>query len=157
MSYKIDIQHKNGIFISFFGVEVLRGEEFDQYLRDVIDVNIMFDRAGHTQVYHILVIESTRLDFEAMLRTLTITRQNKQIVALRNRLHSLSMIVSQSPVVTKFIETMLSNPDYGGRRLMLFPTVEAALAFIRFEQSQQRDAVDDSSTHQRDQTPNVSP
>ena len=139
MPYKIDIQHENGVFISFFGPDVLRGEEFDQYLRDVIDLNVMFDREGHTQVYHILVIESTQLDFESMMRALITIRQNKDMIALRNRLHSLSIIVTNSHVMAQFIEMMLSNPGYGGRHLAMFPTVEAALAFIHFEQSQPPD------------------
>src|SRR5829696_5386432 len=112
MAYKIEVQHESGIFISSFGAEILRGEEFDQYLRDLIDLNVMFDRQGRTQVYHILLLETTQFDFEGMLRALTLIRQNKEMIALRNRLHSLSMMVTTSPIMAQFIDTMLSNPAY---------------------------------------------
>jgi hypothetical protein len=141
MPYRIVVQHENGIFISYFGTEILRGEEFDQYLSDVVDLNVTFDRAGFTQIYHILVLESAQFDFETMLKALTTIRQNKHMSALRNRLQSLSMMVTTSPVMAQFIDTMLSNSIYGGRRMSAFSTLEAALAFIRFEKSLPPDAL----------------
>jgi hypothetical protein len=139
MTYKINVQHEDGIFISTFGPDTLRGEEFDQYLRDVIDLNMAFDRRGLKKVYHILVFESAKLDFEGMMRALTAIRQNKDMIDLRKRLQSLSMMVTNSPAMAQFIDTMLSNTTQSGRRMSVFPTVEAALAFIRFEQSQPLD------------------
>lgn len=135
MPYRIEVQRDNNLFISYFGPETLRGEEFDQYLRDVINLNLMFDRAGRTQIYHVLVLESARLDFEGMMRALTAIRQNKEMAEVRQRLKSLSIMVTTSPVMAKYVETMLSNSTANGRRMAVFPTVEAALAFIRFEQS----------------------
>lgn len=135
VTYKIEVQRENGLFISYFGPDTLRGEEFDQYLRDVIDLNVMFDREGRAQIYHVLVLDSARLDFEAMMRALTTIRQNKQMAELRARLKSLSIMVTTSPVMAQYIETMLSNSTAVGRRMGVFPTLDAALAFIRFEQS----------------------
>jgi hypothetical protein len=147
MSYKITVQHQDGIFISSFEPSNLRGELFDQYLDDIVNLNVRFDREGRTKVYHILVLESTQLDFEGMMRALSVIRQNKQMIALRNRLESLSMMVTATPTMAQFIETMMSNSGYGGRRMAVFPTLEAALAFIHFEQSQKPDTPrSDSST-----------
>ena len=145
MPYKITVQHENGIFISSFGVDTLRGEEFDQYLRDIIDLNVAFDRQGWTQIYHILLIDSPQLDFEGMMRALTSIRQNREIAELRQRLQSLSIMVTTSPVMSQFIEMMLPNASAGGRRMATFPTLEAALAYIRFEQSQQSNAPGEDS------------
>jgi hypothetical protein len=135
MPYRIEVQRENGLFISHFGPDTLRGEEFEQYLQDVVDLNIMFDREGRTQIYHVLALYSAQLDFEGMMRALTTIRQNKAMAELRTRLNSLSIMVTTSPVMAQYIETMLSNSKAGGRRMGVFPTVEAALAFIRFEQS----------------------
>lgn len=136
MSYTIDVQRENGIFISEFGPEMLRGDELDRYLQEIVDLNVMFDREGRTQVYHILHLETTDFNFSGMLQALSVIRQNKTMIELRNRLHSLSIIVTTSPAIAQFIDAMLSQANYGGRRLALFPTMETALEFIRFDQAQ---------------------
>lgn len=154
MSYKIDVQRENGVFISTFGSEMLRSDEFDRYLHDVVDVNLMFDSQGRTQIYHILLVEPNRIDFEGMMRAVNTIRQNKEMVELRKRLNSQTMIVTTSPVIVQFIETILANSS--GRRMGVFPTLETALAFIRFDQSQLPDTpppTSESSSPNADKSP----
>jgi len=136
MSYTIEVQREHGIFISEFTSDPLRGEEFDRYLQEIITLNVMFDQDGRTQVYHILSLNAPQFDFSGMLQALSVIRQNKTMVELRNRLHSMSIIVTTSPAVAQFIEAMLTQANYGGRRMAVFPTLETALEFVRFDQAQ---------------------
>jgi hypothetical protein len=144
MSYTIDVRREDGVFISRFSAQGLHGETFEQYIQAVIDLNIMFDQDGRTQVYHILMLGESQFqfDFATMFSSLSTIRQNKTMVELRNRLNSMAILVTSSSATTQFIETMLSNASYGGRRMTLFPTLDKALEFVRFDQTNPSDSTD---------------
>lgn len=141
MPFTIDVRRDEGVFISTLTPGLLRGGAFEQYFQEIIRINKQFVDDGQAQVYHVIVLSGVKPkpDFSSVLSLLSLIRQSKTMIELRKRLNTRTVLVTTSAVIVQFIETMLSNDHYGGRRTLVFPTLEKALDFIRFERAHAAD------------------
>jgi hypothetical protein len=129
-NYDIEVQREKHTIISRFTSVETSEEMIKDYLQDINTAIQTFQAERIDNIYHILVIASTSFRFGSTLQALTTVRRNTDLIDAYKSPDILTMIVSASRDAAHFIEKMLGQSSYGGQKIAVFSTVEAATAFI---------------------------
>lgn len=135
-NYEIEVQHEKRTIISRFLSTETSEEMIKEYLHDINAAIQAFHSEQVENIYHILVIASTSFHFSSTLQALTTVRRNTGLLDAYKSPDILTLIVSASRDAAHFIEKMLNQSSYGGQKIAVFSTLEAATAFIARDQEE---------------------
>jgi hypothetical protein len=102
-----------------------------RFLNEVIEIGERFIDDKLPCLYHILLTSETRFDSGALLRSLNSLRHNEAMINVRRRLNMMTILVGAGMQNLQFTQHLMSTPQYGGRPIVILPSLELALESIR--------------------------
>ena len=137
MFYQVEIHREINTLISHISVQIPTEQELQDYMAEIVRLGNGFAEEGSTRLYHLFLIEPRRFDFAGGLRIILSFRNNKDLIEMRKRLNTMTILVGQTPKVFQTIMSMLPHAAMGGRPMAIFPTLEAALDFVKTDYAYQ--------------------
>jgi hypothetical protein len=141
MPYQIETHEDINTLISHISSVRPTDDELTDYLEALIRFQNRMLQNNAKHIYHILVMESYNYNLVDSLSTMRSVQQNKTFNAARKQINMMTILVGKIPKALQIMIAMIRSS--GRRQVAVFPTLEAALAFVRTDSTNYREPVSD--------------
>ena len=139
MTFQIEFREEVSTLISTITAQPSTDHEIGLYLDEVVRLQNIAIQNRAPRLYHIVVIEPHDYSLARGLGIIRAVQQNKGLRAIRKQIDIMIILVGQTSKSLQIMVTMMTQNAAGERQVAVFPTLDAALAFVYKNNASLRD------------------